>query len=65
MLWLLLAGDITIKEEIHFYCRSVTEKYYVEDHGSDAEMTITETNVDIEIEIILLSDFSQSVMFRS
>ena len=61
LLLLLLPGYITVKGKIYFCSRSDSQKSYVEDHSSDIEMTIAETNVNVNLEISPLSDFPESV----
>ena len=63
MLLLLLAGYITVKAKTHFCSRNESETSYAEDHGNYIGMTIAETNVDVNLEISLLSDFPESVSF--
>ena len=49
LLLLLLASYITVKAKTHFCSRNDSETSYAEDHGSYIEMTIAETNVDINL----------------
>ena len=65
LLLLLLAGYITVKEKTHFCSRNEPETSYAEDHGNYIEMTIAETNVDVNLEISLLSDFPESASLEA
>ena len=65
LLLLLLASYITVKVKTHFCSRNDSETSYAEDHGSYIEMTIAETNVDINLEISSLSDFPESVSLEA
>ena len=49
----LLAGYITVKWKTHFCSRNDFQKSYGEDHRSDIEMTIAETNVDVNWKLVL------------
>ena len=57
-----LAGYITVKGKTHFCFRNDFQKSYLEDHSSDIEMTIAETNADVNWKLVLYQ-FSQS-LFR-
>ena len=65
LLLLLLAGYITVKAKTHFCSRNESETSYAEDHGNYIEMTIAETNVDVNLEISLLSDFPEPVSLEA
>ena len=65
LLLLLLAGYITVKAKTHFCSRNESETSYTEDHGNYIEMTIAAANVDVHLEISLLSDFPESVSLEA
>ena len=65
LLLLLLASYITVKAKTHFCSRNESETSYAEDHGNYIEMTIAEANVDVNLEISLLSDFPESVSLEA
>ena len=65
LLLLLLAGYITVKAKTHFCSRNKSETSYAEDHGNYIEMTIAETNVDVNLEYSLLSDFPEPVSLEA
>ena len=65
LLLLLLASYITVQVKTHFCSRNDSETSYAEDHGSYIEMTIAETNVDVNLEISPLSDFPESVSLEA
>ena len=65
LLLLLLAGYITVKGKAHFCSRNDSQKSYLEHHSSDTEITIAETNVDVNLEISPLSDFPESVSLEA
>ena len=60
-----MASYITVKVKTHFCSRNDSETSYAEDHGSYIEMTIAETNVDVNLEISPLSDFAESVSLEA